>query len=1105
MHGLAPPNESLFHLDAGLGSALFVLVFVWAVHVCRGNVMETKAAGWWAVAFLISLVEHVLAATMEYVDGSLLHGYLHGFSLVHTLEPILLYAGLRALHGRDGPGVMMPTMISLGVGWVGAAMVATLSLPWVLAPVHLLRGVMLFIFAYMAWRSVGKTMERPLPSGILSAVAAANAVVAFAVAAAIGLGAESLVILAMLEATLYGLLGLVLAIRLLGGPGALARRSRQPVWPRDVLNALDAGVLDVDADRKVTWANQAAATLFGVRDPDGLTGVTLETLLPSWGETPPDARSSRHDVRVIEGRDRRGQALTVRATCLGSLAGLDGGAPAGNDDMLVLVQTPDLLLERDAASLVAMARLFQDMDRLVRSGESQQAICRAACVLLADLTDAPTVWVAMGYDRHSLRLIAAAGADSVLLSDQIGRPLTPLLRSLVDPALDLGTPQAVPVGGPDPAALLVTEASQAGDASGRGGGDTTAFGDSGSPGGVPQGPAAVAPMVCCGRMVGVLVVHGRSAPPDRLVRLRAEAVAQHLLTATDAARDTAFLRLQAQAMTVAANATLITDRDGTIVWVNEAFKALSGFSAADVCGRTPDMLTSGQQDPETSEEMWSTVRTGRNWDGELVERRKDGTLYTVRQTVTPLRETDGTVTHFVFVHEDITDHKRAEERVRYLSNYDTLTRLPNRTLFRDRLYQAVQHARRTQGTVAVLFVDLAQFSRVNDTMGHDVGDQILMTIGSRLNAAVAEEVDTVARMGGDEFAIIQTGRSGAELAANLARRVARIIETPVEVGQQAVSVRANVGIAMYPDDGPDPDNLIKNADLAMYRVIRSEGETYRFYSNEMNDDAQARLALEADLRRALERRELVNYYQPQYDISGTLVGMEALVRWLHPTRGLVSPGAFIPVAEESGLILSLGDRVLRQALADVAAWRASGLPLVPVSVNISAAQFAQTDLVDHIRAALEQHGLPPDALELELTESMLMREGEVAIGFLGQLADLGIRIAIDDFGTGYSSLSYLKRFPVHKLKIDKAFVRHVNDDTNDTIIVRAIINLGHSLGMSVVAEGVETEEQFDYLRGEGADVVQGFLFSRPLPHEEMERVLRVEFGRLSSASARAAP
>jgi diguanylate cyclase (GGDEF)-like protein len=464
-----------------------------------------------------------------------------------------------------------------------------------------------------------------------------------------------------------------------------------------------------------------------------------------------------------------------------------------------------------------------------------------------------------------------------------------------------------------------------------------------------------------------------------------------------------------------------------------------------------------------------------------------------------MRGPDDDAPHYVAVHEDITDRKRAEERIRYLSNYDTLTRLPNRTLFRDRLNQAVQQAHWTGGTVAVLFMDLTQFSRVNDTLGHDLGDQILMTVGSRINAAVADEVDVVARMGGDEFALIQGGHHGTEAAAGLARRLARIIQTPVEIGDQSVSLRATIGIAMYPEDGTNPDNLIKNADLAMHRASRAEGEPYCFFSTEMNNEAQTRLNLEGDLRRALERAELVNFYQPQYDMNGSLVGMEALVRWRHPTRGLVPPGQFIPAAEDSGLIGPLGDMVLRNAASDIARWRGLGLPAIPVAVNISAVQFRDAGLVKRILSVLDDHGLGPDAIDLELTESILMGEQAGAVSFLNQLAAEGFRIAIDDFGTGYSSLSYLKRFPVHKLKIDQSFVQHLHEDTNDAILVRAIINLGHSLAMTVVAEGVETEDQFTYLRDEGADVVQGYLFSKPVPSEEMESLLRVESGHLEIA------
>jgi EAL domain-containing protein (putative c-di-GMP-specific phosphodiesterase class I) len=291
----------------------------------------------------------------------------------------------------------------------------------------------------------------------------------------------------------------------------------------------------------------------------------------------------------------------------------------------------------------------------------------------------------------------------------------------------------------------------------------------------------------------------------------------------------------------------------------------------------------------------------------------------------------------------------------------------------------------------------------------------------------------------------------------------------------------------------------------MHRVAQGQGEDYRFFSNDMNNDAQIRLDLETDLRRALDRHELENFYQPQYNMHGMLVGMEALVRWRHPTRGLVPPGQFIGVAEDSGLIMPLGEAVIRRALTDIDDWRTRGLPVLPVAVNVSAAQFRDGGLVERIRAALDAHGLPTDALELEITESVLMADHVSAQGFLNRLSEEGFRIAIDDFGTGYSSLSYLKRFPVHKLKIDQSFVQHLTTDNNDAILVRAIINLGHSLGLTVLAEGVETEEQFDYLRQEGADAVQGYLFGKPMPKDEMETLLRTETGRLTGRAPSSPP
>jgi diguanylate cyclase (GGDEF)-like protein/PAS domain S-box-containing protein len=743
-----------------------------------------------------------------------------------------------------------------------------------------------------------------------------------------------------------------------------------------------------------------------------------------------------------------------------------------------------------------MAQLCLRMDDLMLGGSSSRGLAALVCQWVAQHDDAALVWVAIRDPFGTVTLQGAEGPAADPLRDLIDHPLPGDLADTLVSAAGLegsqagfdieGAPPGVPMRlGGTGADRTAEPASPEGD----GATHARAPADAWNAALSSANAALVFPFAGAQGRFCALVVHGGALALDRGARQHLSIIARRLASMAQLCHETGFLRLQSAAMSVAANAIFITDQDGRIAWANEAFTRLSGFSGDEVRGKTPHILFSGHQDPKTYSDLWSTLKRGDVWRGELVERRKDGTLYTVQQTVTPMRGPDGDAVYYVAVHEDISARKRAEERIRYMSNYDMLTRLPNRVLFRDRLHQAVALARRVKGSVSVLFLDLTQFSRVNDTLGHDIGDQILMTVGSRINAAVVDEVDTVARMGGDEFAIIQSGGNGAEAAASLAVRLARIVETPVEISGTSVSLRATVGIAMYPEDGADPDGLIKAADLAMHRVVRSEGEAYRFFSNEINDEAQVRLDLEADLRRALERGELLNYYQPQYDVTGTLVGMEALVRWLHPTRGLVPPGQFIAVAEDSGLIVPLGEEVLHRALADLATWRKDGLPLVPVAVNISAVQFRDSGLVTRLRDALERHDLPPSALDLELTESVLMGEHAGAVGFLTRLADAGFRIAIDDFGTGYSSLSYLKRFPVHKLKIDQSFVRHINEDRNDTILVSAIINLGHSLGMSVIAEGVETEAQFKHLRSVGIDVLQGYLLGRPMPEEQIRPLM----------------
>ena len=488
--------------------------------------------------------------------------------------------------------------------------------------------------------------------------------------------------------------------------------------------------------------------------------------------------------------------------------------------------------------------------------------------------------------------------------------------------------------------------------------------------------------------------------------------------------------------------------------------------------------------------LWSTIQAGQVWRGELVERKRDGSLYMIDQTITPMRDPGGQISHFVVVQEDITDRKLAEERIKQLSSYDSLTGLPNRRLLRERLGQAVARAEGQRRPLALLFFDLDHFSRINDTMGHDLGDRLLGEIVKRLSA-VTRAADTLARVGGDEFAVILVEQAGGEAAAALARRLVAAVSRPYEIDGHEIHLGGSVGISLYPEDGSDADQLIKNADMAMYRAIHEVPNGYRFFSNTMNEEMQARIALERDLRRALSREEFVLHYQPQFDVpTGKIVGLEALVRWMHPERGLVLPGNFISMAEETELIVPLGDLMVRMACKQIKVWLDAGIAVTPVAVNVSSTQLHREGLVEDIQRIVEECGIDPRWVELELTESSVMADAEAAERKLRALNAFGIKLAIDDFGTGYSSLSYLKQFPVDKLKIDQSFILSLADENgDDAAIARAIITLGHSLGLRVVSEGVETEAQMDFLRRHGCDVVQGYLFGRPVPHHDVAALL----------------
>jgi len=445
----------------------------------------------------------------------------------------------------------------------------------------------------------------------------------------------------------------------------------------------------------------------------------------------------------------------------------------------------------------------------------------------------------------------------------------------------------------------------------------------------------------------------------------------------------------------------------------------------------------------------------------------------------------------VLVSRDITERQRYEETIRHQAFHDAMTGLPNRLLFKDRLDLAMAHARRNKQMLAVLFLDLDRFKLINDTLGHDLGDQLLQSVAIRIKECVRED-DTVARLGGDEFTLLLPEIIKEESAAKVAHKILEAIRQPLDIGNHELYITASIGIVFYPNDGKDVETLLKNADTAMYRAKEKGRNNYQLYTPVMNAKAFERLVIENSLRRALERNEFILYYQPKFSISTRqIVGVEALLRWQTPDKGLIQPGEFIPIAEETGLIVPIGEWVLNAACAQNKAWQEAGLPHVRVAVNISARQFQLQNFVDTVTKVLEKTGLDPKWLELEITETVAMQNAEFTIKMLLELNEMGIHLSIDDFGTGYSSLSYLKRFPINKLKIDKSFVSEIGVGQNDKAkIASTIIILGQSLNLGVVAEGVETVEQLDFLKGHQCDEMQGYLLGKPTSADDFKKLLK---------------
>ena len=550
------------------------------------------------------------------------------------------------------------------------------------------------------------------------------------------------------------------------------------------------------------------------------------------------------------------------------------------------------------------------------------------------------------------------------------------------------------------------------------------------------------------------------------------------------------LRLAAKVFESTGEGIVVTDADSRIVEVNDAYCRITGFARQELIGGNPRITRSGRHDDAFYRAMWEQLGRDGHWSGEIWDRRKDGEVYPKLLTINAVRDDAGELSHYVGIFSDISQLKATEEKLERLAYYDSLTALPNRALFRDRLGHEMAGARRHGSRLAVMFIDLDRFKYVNDTLGHSAGDRLLLEVAERLVGCV-READTVARLGGDEFVVILADLEEGAWAGGVAQLIIDAISRPFTLDGQEVFVGASVGIGVWPDDGESAETLIKNADVAMYHAKEAGRGTFKFFTEAMNQHTAHHLELEACLRRALERDELRLHYQPQVDLaSGEVVGMEALVRWENPERGMVSPGEFIPIAEETGLILPIGEWVLEEVCRQLMAWRRAGLAPLPAAVNLSAHQFRQEDLAERIAGILERSGLEPRWLELELTETVVMQDAAATVATLERLTAMGLSIAIDDFGTGYSSLSYLKRFPVDKLKIDRSFIKDIPDDANDAAIADTVIRMARALGLRVVAEGVESEAQREFLRLRSCDYMQGFLFSRPLSAEAFEGVLR---------------
>ncbi|MBI3480350.1 MAG: EAL domain-containing protein [Nitrosomonadales bacterium] len=849
---------------------------------------------------------------------------------------------------------------------------------------------------------------------------------------------------------------------------------------RSIINASPVPQALNDEQQRIIFLNPAFLNTFGYSLED------IPTLADWWPKAYPDPAyrqwvmetwQANHAQALNNDMPFHALELTVRCkngdnkTVMASATALEH--PPGSEHLVVLYDITER--KNNEAKIQRLSQLYAALSEcnqaIVRS-DNAEALFKAICRIVVQFGGMKMAWIGLLDETgQQVKPVASYGAstnylDDILISTDIGSPYG---HGPIGTALRENKPFWCQDFQRDPA--------------------TTPWRNSGAP--ANWGASAALPLHRNGQIIGALSLYAEEANAfDAAARGLLMEMSVDISFALDNFVRESHLRLAAKVFDNSDEGFIITDADNKIISVNKAITTITGYQPSELLGQNPRILSSGHQGQDFYRTMWETINTHGRWQGELWNRRKDGSLYPEGLSINQVKDADGATTEYIGILNDITQRKQAEQHIQKLANFDMLTGLPNRLLLDDRVGQAIGAAQRDHTRLAVLFLDLDHFKNINDTLGHRFGDALLIEVGQRLKSSV-RDMDTVSRLGGDEFVVVLQDIE-ADGVAHIATKLLTSVSQPYHIEQHELVVTPSIGIAIYPDDGEDFDTLYQHADVAMYRAKHDGRNNFRFFTQEMQAHSARTLQLDNALRHALKRNQLQLHYQPQLAAGdGRVIGIEALLRWQHPTLGMVSPAEFIPIAESSGQIVAIGEWVLRTAVHQLKAWLDSGLPPMIMAVNISAVQFRHPDLPGLVTRILDEAQLPPQYLELELTEGVAMHDPQGAIAMMDNLHARGVRMSIDDFGTGYSSLSYLKKFKIYKLKIDQSFVRDLSADADDSAIIIAIIQMARSLGFQTIAEGVETESQLAFLREQGCDEVQGYHFSKPLPVEQLEAFVRI--------------